>query len=98
MATIDIFCIIKPCDKLREVKMSFLSFLIFHGSICPFAMRSSGFATLIRFRYTRRGEKMVPVTTEISRDPPGYPDRRLYRNYRHFMNQTHAYRRPRDYS
>lgn len=31
----------------------------------------------------------MPVTTEISRDPRGYPDRRLHRNYRYFMNQTH---------
>lgn len=43
-------------------------------------------------------EGEMPVVTEISRDLPGYPDRRLHRNYRYFMNQTHAYRRPRDYS
>lgn len=30
----------------------------------------------------------MPVAPwKISRDPPGYPDRRLHRNYRYFMNQ-----------
>jgi len=94
MTTIDTFRIIKPRDKIREVKMNLSTFLIIW-----FSPSTVHFARIRKFNLlfdVREGE--ILVATEISRDPPGYPDRRLHRNYRHFMNQTHAYRRPRDYS
>ena len=37
----------------------------------------------------------MQAATEISRDPPGYPDQCLYRNYRYFMNQTRTRTRTR---
>lgn len=52
----------------------------------------------LQFIFDSMYEGGMPVVTEISRDPPGYPDRRLHCNYRYFMNQIHAYMRPRDYS